>query len=184
MTHSSLALLLSFVLVLPAAPAPAACDALLRAVSPTARFTVRPDGTATDIRTGLTWQRCPLGTVLDDGGTPTLLADDHCVPSGLAPQTFSWSGALQAAQALNSAGGFAGFTDWRVPNRKELLSIVETRCTNPAINSQVFPDTPEDSFFTSTPSVAPQTTVYTVEFSEGFELPTGKTALLRVRLVR
>jgi len=184
MTHSSLALLLSAVLVLPAVPARAACDELLRAVSPTARFTVKPDGTATDTRTGLTWQRCPVGTVLDDGGTPTHLADDHCVPSASAQQTFSWSAALQAAQALNSAGGFAGFTDWRVPNRKELLSIVETRCTGPAINSQVFPDTPVDSFFTSTPSVTSQGTVYSVEFGDGFELPVGKISLLRVRLVR
>jgi hypothetical protein len=184
MTHSFLALFLSLVLVLPAAPARAGCDELLRAVSPTARFTVRPDGTATDNRTGLTWQRCPLGTVLDDGGTPTLLADDRCVPSGSSPQTFSWSAALLAAQALNSAGGFAGFTDWRVPNRKELLSIVETRCTDPAINSQVFPDTPGDSFFTSTPSVTAQSAVFTVEFGEGFELAVGKTSLLRVRLVR
>jgi len=184
MTHSSLAFLLSCVLVLPAATARAACDELLRAVSPTARFTVEPDGTATDNRTGLTWQRCPLGTVLDDGGTPTVLADDHCVPSGSAPQTYSWGAALQAAQTLNSAGGFAGFTDWRLPNRKELLSIVETRCTFPAINSQVFPDTPGDSFFTSTPSVSSQSTSFTVEFGQGFELPTGRTALLRVRLVR
>jgi hypothetical protein len=184
MTHPSLSLLLSLVLVLQATPARAACNELLRAVSPTARFTVRPDGTATDNRTGLTWQRCPLGTVLDDGGTPALLADDHCVPSASAAQTFSWSAALQAAQALNSGGGFAGFTDWRVPNRKELLSIVETRCTGPAINSQVFPDTPVDGFFTSTPSVTAQGTVYTVEFGDGFETPTGRAALLHVRLAR
>ncbi len=161
----------------------AVCDERLRAATPTARFRVDPGGTATDLRTGLVWQRCPLGTTLDDGGTPGLLDDDRC-RADTAPRTFTWSGALVAAQQLNAGGGFAGFTDWRLPNRKELLSIVETRCTSPAINSQVFPDTPTVSFLSATPDVSSQTLVRLINFGTGGDDVTGKTVLHPVRLVR
>jgi len=165
-------------------PAAAICNDKLRASTPSARFVVNANGTATDRRTGLTWQRCPIGTVLDDAGTPTFFGDDRCVPSPGSPQTFTWAGALGAAQQLDASGGFGGFSDWRVPNRKELLSLVETRCTSPAINAQVFPDTPSGGFFTSTAVSSVQTMAWTMDFSSGSEIPTSKTSEAAVRLVR
>ena len=42
-----------------------------------------------------------------------------------------------------------GRNDWRVPNRNELASIVESRCHSPAINGEVFPATPLEWFWTS-----------------------------------
>ena len=37
--------------------------------------------------------------------------------------------------ALNAGGGFAGHTDWRIPNIKELQSIVDYEIANPSVNA-------------------------------------------------
>lgn len=50
------------------------------------------------------------------------------------PGSFSWEDAIKKAMSSN----YAGHTDWRVPNSKELLSLVEWRCNYPAINLQYF----------------------------------------------
>ena len=171
------------VMLLSSGPADAECKERLRAATPTARFIVHPDGTATDRRTGLTWMRCPFGTVLDDAGTPAALADDHCMPGPFDAPTYTWRQALTAATDLDAGGGFAGSTGWRVPNWKELVSIVETRCSSPAINGQVFPDT-LGSFFTSTPYTSVRTSAWTVEFQSGLVLDLPKTGTAHLRLVR
>jgi len=170
-------------LVLLAGPAWSRCQDGLRAATPTARFVVHPDGTATDRRTGLTWMRCPLGATLDDGGTPELLDDDHCRPGSLEAPRSTWGAALRAAAQLDASGGFAGSTGWRVSSWKELLSIVETRCASPAINLQVFPDT-EGLYLTSTTYAPVKTTVWGLDFQAGMPITVGKTGLAQVRLVR
>ena len=79
----------------------------------------------TDTRTGLIWMRCSLGQMWDGAAC-----------SGTA-NTYTWQAALQAAFEINSGAsnddgdglaGFANETDWRLPNRNELESIVERRC--------------------------------------------------------
>lgn len=98
------------------------------ASTPTSRFTDNGDGTITDKATGLMWKKCSEGQTGAD-----------C--AGGVADTYMWQGALQQAQAVSSGVGFAGHTDWRVPNIKELDSIVEERCSAPAINLSVFPNT-------------------------------------------
>jgi hypothetical protein len=177
-----LLLLASLCLTSGLARAQQACDDRLLANTPAARFQVHADGTATDLRTGLVWMRCPLGHALDDGGTPALLADDHCVAASAT--AFTWGDALRAAADLDAAGGFAGATTWRVPNRKELLSIVETRCAGPAVNAAIFPDTPAGPFFTSNYYAQVASLAWATDFAGGGESPTAKTAAVSVRLVR
>lgn len=119
------------------------------ATSPTASFILHTDGTATDTTTGLMWMRCSLGQTWNG---------DTC--SGNA-NTYTWQEALQRAQDINfgisnadndNAVGFAGYTDWRLPNKNELESIVELRCRNPAINAAIFPAIPStSSFWSSSP---------------------------------
>ena len=118
------------------------CNTAMTASTPNSRFVINTDGTATDTRTQLTWQRCPLGYTFDNSGS-----GDRCVASGTT--TFSWQAALQAAASDTSAS----FSDWRVPNVLELVSIVEYRCALPAINTSIFPDNTLASqpFWTSTP---------------------------------
>jgi hypothetical protein len=142
------------------------------------RFLVRADGTALDRRTGLSWQRCPLGTVLDDGGTPRDLEDDRCVASSGAPQTLSWNQAVTAARRLDDGAGFAGHRDWRVPARNELLSIVEARWTEPRILGRVFPVTLPDPFLASTVYSAVETLSWEAHSRR------GAAPAIRMRLVR
>ena len=139
---------------------------------------MRPDGTALDRLTGAVWQRCPLGTVLDDGGTPQVFEDDRCLPSAGAPQTLTWKAALAAARQLDESGGFAGHSDWRVPGQKELLSVVEARWREPQLVGGAFPITPPDPFLASTVYSAVETLSWEAHSRR------GATPAIRVRLVR
>jgi hypothetical protein len=117
----------------------ATCNPQIPETTPTSRFINLQNGTVLDTRTGLQWQRCPFGYSFDDNGTPADMTDDTCTVTG---NTFTtWDFAL-SDQAL-----YAGETDWRIPNVKELGSIVERSCTLPAINEVVFPNTPIGSTF-------------------------------------
>lgn len=141
------------------------------ASTPTARFTNHGDGTVTDTQTGLRWKQCAEG-----------LSGTDCTTG--AAQTFTWQAALQQAQTLNTTGGFAGFTDWRLPNIKELRSIVERQCYSPAINFNVFPNTPSASFWSSSPVAYFSSNAWYVYFDNGDNDWGNKNYARQVRLVR
>ena len=96
-------------------------------------YTVNANGTVTDNTTSLVWDQCVYGltkttTACDTG--PALLG--------------TWAQALDAAVAANTAN-YKGFSDWRLPNVKELESIVKIDSYTPgqaAIDNTVFPNTP------------------------------------------
>jgi hypothetical protein len=172
-----------------AANAQQVCNDRINQTAPASRFTDNGNGTVTDRRTGLMWQRCMVGFTFSDNGTPANLADDSCAPS--ATITFLWQQALQDVVDSNAQGGFAGFTDWRLPNVKELISIVEHQCANPAVNETIFPGTPPTAeVFTSSPGNdgAGKTTVLLVQMTDGQDDSTVdaviQTALKSVRRVR
>ena len=143
----------------------------ITASTPTADFIDNGDGTVTHTKTGLMWKQCIEG-----------LSGAGCV-TGTAT-TFTWQGALQAAQALNVAGGFAGHTDWRVPNQKELNSIVEHQCVTPAINATIFPATVSGWYWSASPFVVVATNAWGVDFNNGGDNFNNKSANGYVRLVR
>ncbi len=125
----------------PAATVWAAENTAVPATTPTADFVLDDtNGTAYHTKTGLTWKRCIEGWVWN-GNT--------CVDDTGVADNYTWSLALQRGPAL---GTFAGFSDWRLPNMKELGSIVEQRNWNPAINATVFPNTPNYYFWSASPS--------------------------------
>jgi len=120
------------------------CNTSITASTPDSRFTPQGNGTVLDTQTNLIWKRCSEGQVWD-GST------GNCTGSA---STYNWQGALDAAQTLNSSGGFASHTDWRVPNIKELASIVELKCYDPAINLTIFPNTSSNAFVWSSSPIA------------------------------
>ena len=126
----------------PAATVWAAENTAVPATTPTADFELDDTkGIAYHKKTGLTWKRCIEGRYWN-GST--------CVDNASVTDTYIWSLALQQGPML---GTFAGFNDWRLPNMKELGSIVERRNWNPAINATVFPNTPSTFFWSA--SVCP-----------------------------
>ena len=165
------------------------CNDRINQTAPASRFTDNGNGTVTDARTGLMWQRCMVGYTFSNNGTPGVITDDSCTPS--ATTTFLWQQALQGAVDSNAQGGFGGFTDWRLPNIKELISIVEHKCHSPAINETIFPDTPPTAeVFSSSAGNdgVSKTTVMLLLMTDGADDSTVnaviQTALKSVRLVR
>ena len=120
----------------------APCNEQIAVSSPTSRFIVSED-IAIDVQSDLVWRGCPLGYDHDDNGTVSEPLDDQCILSDTA--NYDWAGALQAAEAENAAAGPGEPNDWRIPNIKELLSIVKRQCVNPAINASIFPQ-PANTF--------------------------------------
>lgn len=147
--------------------------------TPSKDFTFNGNGTVTHEKTGLMWKICPEGQELQKG---------QCKG---AVQTGNWKDALSLAETSN----FSSYTDWRLPNIKELASIIERACYEPAINIAVFPDIQEASnkyrsYWTSSPVVnigSRAKGVYSVSFGKGrvgyFTLK-GEYRLHLTRLVR
>lgn len=152
----------------------AACTAGVAAenlaeTTPSADFHGFDDGTVAHFKSGLIWKRCAEGQTWSGArcdGTPQLV---------------SWGSALQLSVQASDAGA----VDWRVPNRKELESLIEFCGHSPAINLVQFPDTPADRFWTSTTFVDTPSRAWDVNFTDGYSGASGKSAdLLHVRLVR
>ena len=108
----------------------------IAATAPASRFTDNGDGTVTDKATGLQWKRCSEGQEWN-GATCTGSAARH-----------TWQQALQRADTAT----YAGKSDWRLPNIKELASIVEQACDWPSIDLGAFPATQTRDYWSSSPN--------------------------------
>ncbi len=138
--------------------------------TPSADFTDNGNGTVTHAKTGLMWKQCAEGLF---GAT--------CVTgAAAATTTMTWSNALAAAEGSS----FAGFTDWRLPNFKELYSIVETCGWNPAINQTLFPATPASHFWSASAYVPVPYNSWVVTFNSGGVSSGGGSGNYDARLVR
>lgn len=131
-------------------------------------FVDKGDGTVSDPVRGLTWMRCSLGQTW---------VNQSC--EGDASE-LNWQQALQAAHGLL----YANKLGWRVPNIKELSSITERSCVRPAINEILFPNTPSDDFWTSTPSVQDPSRAWVIAFFNSSNSLKQKNLFVFTRLVR
>ena len=129
------------------------CNDNIPVVTPNERFEDQGNGTVLDKNTQLVWKKCAEGQVYNNPG-------NRCEGDA---KLFVSNEALAFEENIN-ANGYAGYTDWRVPNIKELSSIVEPSCVNPAINIFIFRKTPNDNFWSSTPAGA---FYYCVNFGNG-----------------
>lgn len=165
---------LMFACIVPWLDVAAACTAANPSASviestPSADFVNPGDGTVTHTKTGLMWKQCAQG-----------LSGAGCATGTAA--TPNWSAAL--AMAVTDTTG--GHTDWRLPNKKELESLVETCGYGPAINQTLFPGTPTPKNFWSSSSYLGNTAdAWTVAFNYGYNNAHDKVAQSNyVRLVR
>ena len=102
--------------------------------------------------------RCRIGQSYN---TTTSSCDDK-------PQVMFWQDALKRAESIRTNEQdkfyqYAGITNWRLPNIKELNSIRERACVIPTLNTSIFPnalvkaDSQTDGGFTYLWSSTPQT---------------------------
>ncbi|MEB2286091.1 MAG: DUF1566 domain-containing protein, partial [Myxococcales bacterium] len=69
----------------------------------------------------------------DDG---SIHDKDNTYTWGMTSSPYTMNGTMVTAflAALNSGGGFAGHTDWRLPNVNELQSLADYQNVAPAVN--------------------------------------------------
>ena len=97
---------------------------------------------------------------------------------------YDWQAALQLPQNLNASGGYAGYTDWRLPNIKELASIVELSCSSPAINVAIFAWTSAIFYWSASPYENNKNNTWGVDFRSGDNYVDSRSYTYGVRLVR
>ena len=126
-------------------------------------YTSHVDGTVTDNRTGLMWAADGNGEGCNSGST---------VPF--------WEDALSFCE--NST--FASYTDWRLPNKRELNTLVDSGKTDTAINISYFPNT-KYHYWTSTTYYHPSKDYApVVHFYYGYVSGDFKFSSYHVRCVR
>lgn len=130
-------------------------------------FTDNDDSTVTDNVTGLMWQK------INDG------------------KVYSWYEAAGIYDAAHNPGTedvcgsltLSGFSDWRLPSKRELMSIVNYGTYYPSINTAYFPDATSDYYWTSSEYPAGGSAWF-VSFYLGFISPAAKDSDNYVRCVR
>ena len=131
-------------------------------------YTDNGDGTITDNNTGLMWKRCSEPDTQTSGCTGT-----HSV--------YTWQDAINQCEGLT----YAGYTDWRLPNIKELFSISRLEPgTAPYIDHTAFPGTLSSSYWSATTYPEGTASALYVYFGGGFMNTHGKTDNDYVRCVR
>lgn len=126
---------------------------------PDPRFAGTGNGTVTDNLTGLMWTE-----------------DAQQIPGQMA-----WTDALTACNNLE----FAGYDDWRLPNLRELLSLVDYGESNPALpNSHPFMNVQFHRYWSSTTFAGNSEFAWRVGMSHGYAGSSSKTNMHYVWPVR
>jgi hypothetical protein len=110
----------------------------------------------TDSNTGLQWQ-------------------DDSIVSGR-----SWTQAIDYCENLT----LDTHSDWRLPNLKELTSIMDDSRTSPSIDTSAFENTASNTFWSSTTYAGLSDIAWVVDFYDGSQYGHGKSNDNPVRCVR
>ncbi len=124
--------------------------------SPAQRSVDNGDGTITDTTTWLMWSKEDVG------------------------DRQSWEPADKACRALT----LAGFSDWRLPTRAELLTLVDDTRHEPAIDISAFPSCKSSWYWTGTPTAWDPSCAWIVNFHSGDANLNHRNDLAFVRAVR
>lgn len=137
------------------------------------------NGTITDANTGLQWEK-----LSDDGGMHD------------RDTTFTWDAAFTGHVATLNASNFAGHNDWRMPNVRELESIINHQNVSPAVSAPFNTGclsgctvsscscTASSFYWSSTTYANSLTRAWFVLFSDGVKDTSAKSNASFVRAVR
>ena len=146
------------------------CSETAKESTPTSRFENLGE-VIRDESTQKLWLRCALGMRWNGR-----FCEDKT-------STYTYVEALSAV-AKHNQQKTASRSNWRLPTRDELLTIVEKRCQNPSINLEVFSYSPQSGFWTSTENPGLLSTrMEIVHFLYGDSFIANKSQSWRVRLV-
>lgn len=120
------------------------------------RFVRTTFGTVSDVATGLMW----LGNPLSD--------------------SLTWEQALAAARNLTTGG----FSDWRLPNVKELQSLNDETALRPSVNTQIFSGFTTARYWASTTLPNQTSRAWFLDTEYGIVSYDDKTKRLRIVAVR
>jgi hypothetical protein len=123
-------------------------------------FTDNGNGTVTDSGTGIMWQKA-IGDGCDQG---------KC----------NWKDALKYCENLQ----LADYSDWRLPDIKELSNLSDDTKYNPAIDNIFKSSTQNNYYWSSSPSTASKGSAWIVDFSNGRVFFNNKINTNYVRCMR
>jgi len=92
------------------------------------------------------------------------------------PRSYSWEAAKTYCQSRGAG--------WRLPVLKELLTLVDPKRKDPAIDVNAFPAAPSTYFWSASPSVPSTASAWIVSFSFGNSNQSDVSDTHRVRCVR
>jgi len=141
----------------------------------TLRYKLLKDGTIEDKNTGLNWEvKCS-----NCGGLHDVVGIDVWSGDGSEETIWDWLNQINA----EGGKGYAGHNDWRIPNLRELQSIVDYERVGPSIDP-IFGPTVSNFYWSSTTYADDPAQAWLVGFLFGDFDANGKDALLFVRAVR
>jgi hypothetical protein len=136
---------------------------------PLQRFWDHGDGTVTDNLTNLMWTR--------DAGTTNIAGCPAWV-------LMDWNHALVFIECLND-NNYLGHSDWRLPNRKELRSLIDYGQSSPALQyNHPFDNVQLNWYWTSTTYAGNTAEAWTVNFNTGEVFTAAKSGSSYVWAVR
>lgn len=149
------------------------CQPELDSYKPTFSFTDN-GASVVDASTNLEWQKCALGQVYSTGS--------GC--EGI-PFELTWKQAFIKAGQFSENPILAGGSQWRLPNVKELSTLIDSACYNPASNQGVLPGLGSFHYWTATNNFqGGGGDAWAVDFTLGSINRFNKTATYRVILVK
>jgi len=145
------------------------------------RYVDNGNGTITDKNTGLVWEQKVAGSSCLHCVNDTYVWSNSSTP-GANRTIWDWLADVNA----EGGTGLAGKRDWRIPNVKELQSIVDYEVLNPSIDPIFGPTAPSFYWSSTTGADFPGFPVnaWGVFFFVGDSFDTGKSGFAHVRAVR
>lgn len=98
----------------------------------------------------------------------------------LDPRRFTWKDAMDFCDVLT----LAGWDDWRLPSRIELVSLLNLSRTNPSIDPEAFPGTPGEWFWTASRQANDPGRAWFVYFYFGYPDTDPDSSMYPARCVR